>query len=387
MSQNTHGNRLNIARGFSIVEFSVATLIALIVMAAVTQIYLSSRTTYGVEEGLSRVQENGRFAIDFISRDVRMAGYTGCNDDSTTIKHDVNGALVEYGPGKFLRGYAYTGTGGSALNDWTPALPTSLFTAGDVLPRNDVIVIRRASEDAIQVEAPAMPDRSAALHVAANSGFAQGDIVIVSDCLSADIFQISNANPNTSGTLVHNTGAGVSPGNNTGDLSKSYGTDAEAFRFVTRAYYIGTGSSKDKNGNAVPALFRKELAANGSGIVSPQRQELVEGVERMKILFGQDVNDNRDADVYRWANGVVDATGNSSDAAWATVTSVQIGLLARTPDNVETSPDTTVYHLLRIADVSTTDPTTTADNFGPANDLVRRRVFSATVQVRNSIRE
>lgn len=367
--------------GFSIVEFSVATTIALIIMAAVTQVYLSSRTTYGVQEGLSRVQENGRFAIDFISRDVRMAGYTGCTDESTKIKEDVGGALVEYGPGKFLRGYAYKGTGGIALNDWAPTLPASLFADGDVLAYNDVIVIRRASEEGIQVATPAMTTTSSALHVAAGNDFAQGDIVLVSDCLSADIFQISNANPDTSGSLVHNTGAAVAPGNTTGDLSKAYRTDAEAFRFITRAYYIGAGTSTDRNGAAVPALYRKELAASG-GNASVQRQELVEGVERMKILFGQDTNDDQDVDVYRWANQVTD-----TDVEWAKVTATQIGLLARTPDNVETTPDSTVYHLLRIADVSSTDATTIADNFGPANDLVRRRVFSATIHVRNSIRD
>ena len=382
MNFRTSAHVVCVARGFSIVEFSVATLIALIIMAAVSQVYLSSRTTYGVEEGLSRVQENGRFAIDFISRDVRMAGYTGCNDDSTKIEDDVNGALVEYGPGKFLRGHAYTGTGGSALADWTPALPATLFSAGDVVPGNDVLIIRRASEETFQVEAPAMTTQSAALHVAPNNGFAQGDIVVVSDCSNADIFQISNANPNTSGSLVHNTGAVVSPGNTTGNLSKAYGTDAEAFRFITRAYYVGSGSTKDVSGNAVPALFRKELAANGSGTVSPQKQELVEGIERMKVLFGQDTNGNGEADIYRWANAVVD-----TDAAWATVKSAQVGLLARTPDRVETTPDTTVYHLLRIADASATDAATTADNFGPTNDMVRRRIFSATIQVRNSIQD
>lgn len=367
--------------GFSIVEFSVATTIALIIMAAVTQVYLSSRTTYGVQEGLSRVQENGRFAIDFIGRDVRMAGYTGCTDDSTKIKEDVSGALVEFGPGKFLRGHAYSGTGTATLADWTPALPASLFAANDVLPYNDVIVIRRASEDTVQVGTPGMPDPSAALPVGVNNGFVQGDIVIVSDCRNADIFQIANANPDTAGNLVHNTGGSVLPGNTTGNLSKTYGTDAEVFRFITRAYYVGAGTSTDRNGAAVPALFRKELAASG-GNATVQRQELVEGVERMKILFGQDTNNDRDADVYRWANQV-----GSADTAWATVTAAQIGLLARTPDSVETTTDTTVYHLLRIADVSATDATTIADNFGPANDLVRRRVFSATVHVRNSIRD
>jgi len=46
-------------------------------MAGVIQIFLSAKQAYRLQENLSRLQENGRFAMDFITKDVRMAGYAG----------------------------------------------------------------------------------------------------------------------------------------------------------------------------------------------------------------------------------------------------------------------------------------------------------------------
>ncbi|MDH3872278.1 MAG: prepilin-type N-terminal cleavage/methylation domain-containing protein, partial [Gammaproteobacteria bacterium] len=65
-------------RGFSIVELMVATAVGLALMAGVTHIYVGSKSTYRVQEGLSRVQENGRFALELLGRKIRMAGYQGC---------------------------------------------------------------------------------------------------------------------------------------------------------------------------------------------------------------------------------------------------------------------------------------------------------------------
>lgn len=63
-------------RGFSLVEIMVALTISLILMAGVIQIFLSSRASYRLQNGMARLQENGRFAMDFLSRDIGNAGFT-----------------------------------------------------------------------------------------------------------------------------------------------------------------------------------------------------------------------------------------------------------------------------------------------------------------------
>ncbi len=64
--------------GFTLVEMMIAITLSLILLAGVLQIFLSSKTTYTVQEGLSRLQENARFALGTVTQSVRMAGYPGC---------------------------------------------------------------------------------------------------------------------------------------------------------------------------------------------------------------------------------------------------------------------------------------------------------------------
>ena len=62
-------------RGFSIVELMIALLLGLILLGGVIQVFLSSRQTHSANEAMSRMQENGRFALEFIARSARLAGY------------------------------------------------------------------------------------------------------------------------------------------------------------------------------------------------------------------------------------------------------------------------------------------------------------------------
>ncbi|MBA4288527.1 MAG: hypothetical protein C0439_06025 [Pseudomonas sp.] len=61
--------------GLSIVELMVAMALGLLLMTGVVQVFLSSRQTYAANEAMSRMQENGRFALEFMARSARLAGY------------------------------------------------------------------------------------------------------------------------------------------------------------------------------------------------------------------------------------------------------------------------------------------------------------------------
>jgi type IV pilus assembly protein PilW len=62
-------------RGFTLVEIMVALAIAIILLVGVYSVYLASKRGYALQDGLARQQENGRFAVEFLNRDLRMAGY------------------------------------------------------------------------------------------------------------------------------------------------------------------------------------------------------------------------------------------------------------------------------------------------------------------------
>lgn len=61
--------------GLSLVELMVALVLGLVLMTGIIQVFLSSRQTYASNEAMARMQENGRFALEFISRSARLAGY------------------------------------------------------------------------------------------------------------------------------------------------------------------------------------------------------------------------------------------------------------------------------------------------------------------------
>jgi prepilin-type N-terminal cleavage/methylation domain-containing protein len=61
--------------GFSLVELMIALALGIFLLGGVSLMYLSARTTANDSEALSRLQENVRFASDYLIRDVRNAGF------------------------------------------------------------------------------------------------------------------------------------------------------------------------------------------------------------------------------------------------------------------------------------------------------------------------
>ncbi|MCP5158557.1 MAG: PilW family protein [Gammaproteobacteria bacterium] len=62
-------------RGLTLVEILVSLVISLFLVAGVIQLFIGTRQTYQGHDALSRIQENGRFALERMAWDIRMAGY------------------------------------------------------------------------------------------------------------------------------------------------------------------------------------------------------------------------------------------------------------------------------------------------------------------------
>ena len=67
------------SHGFTMIEFSIATLLLLIVTTAILFAYTSQRASQRLAQDLAQTQGNGRIALEQIGRDIRQAGYIGCN--------------------------------------------------------------------------------------------------------------------------------------------------------------------------------------------------------------------------------------------------------------------------------------------------------------------
>lgn len=62
--------------GLSLVELMIGMTLGLILLLGVIQVFLSSRQTLATNDAMSKLQENGRFGLEFISQSARLAGYT-----------------------------------------------------------------------------------------------------------------------------------------------------------------------------------------------------------------------------------------------------------------------------------------------------------------------
>lgn len=379
------------SRGFSLTELMVSVVIGLFVLGAVVTVLVSSRKNYTVQDSLARLQENARFAIEFLARDLRMAGYYGCADSAVPVYNQLTRTASSLwntgeGSGSAYVSYRMEGMEGETAT-WYPSSTTA---PSDMVAGSDALTVRFAASDGrVKMNsATPMAQELAPLALATTPAITlqKGDIVVISDCTRADIVQIT-ADP-TGGTLNHATGA-VTPGNAQATLSKTYvklsSTDPEVYvaRLAAARYYIATGA----NGN--PALFRQVLTVKTTGgatTATTDAQELVEGIENMQILYGVDTDGDRAPNVYVTADKVgllfTDGLG------WDNVVSVRIGLLAysiATPGDFP--PNSTSVQYGSTVDSGPWDVNGTilqASDNTLASMRVKRRVFVTTVALRNT---
>ena len=65
-------------KGFTLIEIMIALVLGAFLIGGVIQLFVSTRQTFLMEDALSRLQENGRFAMEFIGREIRLADYRFC---------------------------------------------------------------------------------------------------------------------------------------------------------------------------------------------------------------------------------------------------------------------------------------------------------------------
>lgn len=359
--------------GLSMIELLVAMVISLLLLAGVVQIFTSSKSTYRTQEALSRIQENARFAIDFVNRRVRLAGYMGCLsvgssifesmlNDETSFALDFENAVGGFEANDTNPGttYAITATNpapSATAGDWTPALDADLV--GRVLPGTDVIVIRNASVDSFPLVSPF--NNGAQVFVESPNDFARGEILIATDCVKSTAFQATNVSDVGFGTNVAHSSAAMTPGNADPTWpipAQQYGAGSEIMRAETTVYYIGRSAS------GVPALFQRQLTRISDTESALVSQELVENVENMQVVYGEDTNADGSADTYVSADAVGD---------WQAVVSVRVAFLLRSGEQVRFETDTGTY-------------ATAGTTLDPVDDRRLREVASTTVTLRNRIR-
>ncbi len=316
-------------RGFSVVEIMVALAISLVLLAGVYKVYLGSKQSYRLTEGESRLQENGRFAMYFLTRTIRGAGYIGCANLDV-----VQPNIIVTNPPTDLVFKAASVITGYDSGTWPADFPAK---PGNLVSGNSVILVRSASPVGTQLTAKMDPANTSVQVVGNPENWKTNDYLFVTDCAHADIFEATGVSSGSGTTTVSYGTSANAPSR----LSAVYAVGSQMMAYHSHLFYLGTSSSGTGN-----SLY--EVSDGGTA------EELVDNVQAMSALYGVDTDGDKAANLYDSAtqvNAIVPTTDG-----WPKVVSVRVSLVLRSPnDHVVARPQSYTYYAVSQTPIVATD--------------------------------
>lgn len=293
-------------RGVTLIELMIATVLGLAVIGGATGVLLANRESYRTNEALSQLQESQRTAFELISRELREAGFNGCDS-----RGRVANVLARSAPGPYWW-QTWVGMAGQDGNQASGAVAFGTAVATRV-QGTDAVMLQGVQGIGVSVETHHGNSANIKLN-APTLNIVPNDILIVCDFDHATIFQVNNYNSNNA-TLVINTGQGT-PGNcskglgyptacTTNGNEYSFAPNSAIMRFGAVSWYIGNNGRAAEGGRS---LYRVRLGSGAAMIT----EEVVAGVTNMQLRYRErGRSDFRDAAVV---------------SSWADVTAVRIEL-------------------------------------------------------------
>jgi type IV pilus assembly protein PilW len=362
--------------GLTLVELLVAMAVGLLLVLAVVSLYLGNKTSFRHQEVNSRLQEDGRFALETIAYDLRNADYTGCG--SISIQSNV------------VTGYATTWwlDSRSMIRGYNSSTGYPVDLTGANTAASDALVVMYRdgeSENIIDLHDAA----ASTFTLERNHAFAQGEILYATDCRRATVFQITNSDSG-SNEVKHAYSATPNPG--PGNCQIELGSSCDQVpvfpytfskggfvaRLVSKAYYIAPATSGSGN-----ALYVHSVTGL-PGV--PAKFELMPNVQAMRIHYGVDLDCDGTADRYVLAGAMSGLTSDCSIALpsqWNMVVSAKIELLMLSQEiNVTTDNQTLCM------DYKGTGNPAECTNYNyifTASNRAAGKVFSTTVTLRNRV--
>lgn len=262
--------------GFTLIEIMVALAILAIAMTAVFATFSSQQLSYTNQNRVAEMQQNLRLAADMLVRDIRLAGYglpvtTGTSADNVALP--------------------------AAGNPHGISTMRAIFPVDNTTGPDQFYVLYLYDMDTNQPPAELTSNMSATTSVTVDNtaGFAAGggELVLVTDRVTADLFQTTSGG--TATTL--NFGSAV-----------AYNDIAlHTYDNVTRLYQVGSTPGSPPT-VAAKARFVRYFIDNVADpnhptlmvdrlIAGQAPQPVADDIEDMQLSFGLDTN----------ADGVVDA--------------------------------------------------------------------------------
>lgn len=319
-------------RGLSLIELMISITIGLLILVALSTLFINQSKARVELDKSNRMIDNGRYALELLSDDLMLAGYygeftptssvpampTSMPDPCTTAQGPMTtpgtmAAALQF----FVQGYDAAGPTSQIAGP-----PCSLtYTAGSNLslkPGSDILVVRRASTATPIVQSVAL----------AGIPYLQASL-----CQYDAVPYVLDTNPAnfTLRTLTCTAGS----------------TTPLAFlrQFIVDIYYVSPSDNETLAvpgsgctvGDCIPTLKRLELDQNTHQFVSTP---LVEGIDYMQIEYGLDSNGDGIADSYVGAPALSD---------WPNVVAVKMHILARNTEATKGYTDNKTYSLGPVA--------------------------------------
>jgi len=314
--------------GLSLVELLIAMALGLLLMTGVISIFISAKQGYTNQDATSQLQENARFALEMMTREIRMAGYGGCSDAISVANtlDGYTGLAANFSEG--LMGYE-----GDASNSTFPA---SLSAA---LPNTDAIIVHTVDGNSA-LGVTAHNPNSATIHLNQAHSIKVGDILMLVDANCSNMAIFAYTGPTNGGNNA--TNANHSTGNlpsfsydnctkalkgnfdctdSSGAQTVAYSAGSSLLNVDSFAYYLAA-SSFDAS---ITSLYRLNIGGTS--------EELVEGVSDLEIYYGVATGSNIQ---YLKAKAV-------TASQWVDVKSVRLILTSSSLTRVEGAPLTKTF--------------------------------------------
>jgi len=296
--------------GFSLVELMIAMTMGLVLMLGLVTVLNSQQRSNRTDDALAHMQENARIAFETLARDIRMAGSTGCGRDSEVVPN-----VIANNPPPDAANILGT----SGIRGFDNGAYDDVNNPDQDLATTDAIRIFGAGSCNAHLTGNMKVDNANIQVQQANDcGWAAGDVLVITDCKTADVFRATNVSQGGAKiTIAH-----AQNQNRDNRLSKAYNTQASVMSFSSADYFIRNNSAGQ------PALFRRDQAGNVD--------EIAPGIADMQLEFGVAPNAGgqsplgNDIAITRY-----DTAANINGDDWNNVYSVRVCLVVQSEqDNV-----------------------------------------------------
>jgi len=236
-------------KGFSLIELMIGLVLGLFVIAVVVTVFVQSKRNFTQDEQVARMQENGRYALLLLSREMAHAGFLGgmsAADNVTTAEVFSDTCAAWFNP---MEKPVEIVTAATA-NDQTCFDGEALFSD------TRVMVVKRTKGKSTTTPL-------------ANKLY----------------FRTSGQG----GTIIKTAAAGTTP------------AGFEDWEYTVEIYYI-KGDDSDGDGTVLPGLFRKRLIVSGGAISIADDGLMVPGIRNFGVQYGVDSSGDGIANQYEIAH-------------------------------------------------------------------------------------